>query len=249
VTQHGSKPTLFEWDSDFPELEVLLAECQKADACLEQLQASDSIVQTASIELHAQARVPELGELVNFQTAFLDDVCGLSAEHSYAKQGQEHRISVYQNNLFGAMQEYLAEVYPATQGVVGDAFFSQMAQVLVQLTPPSEGNVHNYGAGMVEVLTHFEGLSGLPYLPDLVRYEWALHDAYYSTVSDVIDPATIPQEELLSLSLELNESVSLIQSDFPIAEIHRQSLPDFEHEISISLDQSQDNLRCLANRS
>ena len=264
IKRHGARPTLFEWDSDFPELDVLLNECQKADSRIGELsnsaegstdQANDQAI--GKIELKSYAIKSRLSkpepvqpepvkseqpELAAMQNRFLDDVFSLASEHSPVVQPQAHRISVYQNNLFGAMQDYLAEVYPATQGVVGQDFFKQMVQLLVQLSPPSEGNVHNYGGEMAAVIAHFDGLDALPYLSDLIGYEWALHHAYYGTVSDVIDLSTTSQEQLLTLDVELNSTVSVIKSPYPIYEIHRQSLPSYTDEVSISLDQSSDTL-------
>lgn len=239
LSMHGARPTLFEWDSDFPEFDVLINECRKAD---QRLDSSDGLAGKCISELKPVADEMPVGDLDAFQDQFLTDVFGLSSLHDNAIVGQQHRISVYQNNLFGAMQGYLAEVYPATKGVVGDDFFKQMIQVLVQKEPPSAGNVHLYGGDLLAVMVHFEGLSSLPYLADLIRFEWALHSAYYGDLSGLIDPNSVPQQELLTLDVELNKSVSIIESDFPIMEIHRQSLPDYSGEVEVSLDQSSDKL-------
>lgn len=39
IQQFGTKPTLIEWDSDIPELDVLLSEAKKADTILESINA------------------------------------------------------------------------------------------------------------------------------------------------------------------------------------------------------------------
>lgn len=264
IEQHGVRPTLFEWDSDFPEFEVLIGECEKANQRMAGLGDasvkidSDNVMvkvksqtgathtlplQTADdVTLKSQPRIDDAAALAVLQNEFLDDIVSLSAQHTAVMPAQQHRISVYQNNFFGAMQDYLAEVYPATQGVVGDEFFKQMVQVLLQLNPPSDGNVHNFGRQMYSVVERFDGLTSLPYLRDLIDYEWALHHAYYSEISDAIDPSLVPQEVLLTMDVEFNASVTLIDSDYPIYEIHRQSLPSFTGDVVISLDQSCDTL-------
>ena len=50
------------------------------------------------------------------------------------------------------------------------------------------------------------------------------------------------QDELLSASVSLQQCVTVVSSEFPIYEIHRQSLPTFDGDVSISLDQSKDQL-------
>jgi len=66
--------------------------------------------------------------------------------------------------------------------------------------------------------------------------EWALHTAYFSQISDSLDPAVVPQEELLTMPVAFNDSVYIIDSVFPIFEIHRQSLPDYKGKVSIDLN-------------
>lgn len=237
LSVHGARPSLFEWDSDFPEFEVLVGECQKAKVLLQKYPAK----LIGSTNAGKQNSI-EAANLAQSQDDFLDRVLSLDKTLEAASSEHKHRIWIYQNNVFGAVQDYLAEVYPATRGVVGADFFKQMAQVFIQGSPPSTGNIHFYGEGMSTLCGSFEGLEGLAYLSDLMRYEWALHKSYFSVVSDALDPSAMPQEELLTSSVIYNDSVSLICSDYPIYEIQRQSLPTFEGRVSIDLNQSRDNL-------
>lgn len=237
LSVHGARPTLFEWDSDFPKFDVLVGECQKATMFLQKYPVKSA----GSANVGRQNSI-EATNLALSQDDFLDRVLSLDKTLDTASPEHQHRIWIYQNNVFGAVQDYLAEVYPATRGVVGADFFKQMAQVFIQDSPPSTGNIHFYGEGMSTLSASFEGLEGLPYLSDLMRYEWALHTSYFSVVSDVLDPSGMPQEELLMSSVTYNDSVSLICSDYPIYEIQRQSLPTFEGRVSIDLNQSRDNL-------
>jgi uncharacterized protein (UPF0276 family) len=234
---HGTRPTLIEWDSDFPQFEVLLGECQKANVLLQK-----HVVKPASNNNAVKPSRINSSNLAQSQAEFLDGVLNLSKSLETLIPEHQHRIWVYQNNAFGALQDYLEEVYPATRGVVGTDFFKQMAQVFIQKSPPATGNIHFYGKGLSELCGSFDGLDALPYLFDLMRYEWALHKSYFAVVSDVLEPDSMPQEQLLTKSVICNDSVSLICSDYPIYEIQRQSLPSFEGQVSIDLQQSQDQL-------
>jgi len=115
-----------------------------------------------------------------------------------------------------------------------------MAQRFIQSNPPSEGNIHLYGQEMVEVVSQFNALKQMPYLLPLMSMEWALHAAYFSQIADALDPAIIDQETLLTMSVEFNDSVCIVDSMFPIYEIHRQSLPDYKGKVSINLDAGGD---------
>ena len=238
---HGARPCLIEWDSDFPEFQVLLDECEKANTYLEKAkdaQAPKSRAQVVTLHEHSVSQT-----LDDEQADFMQRLLSLeTTQLASAKPDYSHRFWIYQNNVFAALQDYLKEVFPATQGVVGEDFFKQMAQVFIQQSPPQQGNIHLYGADFVKICEKFEGLESLVYLPDLMAYEWALHAAYYADDRPAVDVANISQDELLSLSVSLTENFYLIESNYPIFEIHRQSLPDYDGEISLRLDQSQDNI-------
>ena len=228
---HGGRPTLFEWDSDFPEFDTLLGECEKANERLSKADFSKIVPQpvTSNSKL-------ESNKLSGSQTDFLDSVFNLKESLFSAKDAHQHRVWIYQNNVFGAIQEYLQEVYPATQGVVGEDFFKQMAQRFIQKSPPSEGNIHLFGKEFDSVLSTFTELKKMPYLLPLIELEWAVHTSYFSTTSDSLDPASVPQEELLTAPVEFNSSVAIIESLFPLYDIFIQSLPSYTADVSIDLN-------------
>lgn len=247
LKRHGARATLFEWDSDFPEFSVLLNECKKADKLLAGVapavvQRIDYQASANDSSLNLQAKSLDSQSLQDQQGNFLDQLLNINDASTVAKEQHKQRIWIYQNNVFGALQDYLSGVFEATLGLVGADFFKQMAQVYIQKNPPAEGNIHNYGHDFAQIVSEFEGLQNLPYLADVIIYEWALHRAYYQPLGQQLDPNEIDQEELLVMPVVMNDSVSLIETAYPIYEIHRQSLPDFEQKVSIDLNQSQDNV-------
>ena len=248
--RHGVRPTLLEWDSDFPEFSVLLNECKTVSQAIDKYGTIE--IKTPKVEVPdrvynaitdtEETLTENARELSDIQDGFLQDLVKLNSQHELVVEPQRHRISVYQNNYFGAMQDYLAQVFPAVKGVLGDDFFKQTMRSLVQRFPPHLGDINRYGYQLIDFLPEVEGLESLPYLTDLLRYEWALHDVYYASIDGALDPSNLSQEALLEMSVMFNESVHLIKSEFPIYEIHRQSLPDYAGEVSISLEESQDDL-------
>lgn len=237
LNKHGARPTLFEWDSDFPEFEVLEGECAKANGLLARFPHANDAVFTSQPEPAKWSK-----SLNQSQDDFLSSVMTLAPHLDIVAQQHKHRVWIYQNNVFGAVQDYLSEVYPATRGVVGNDFFKQMAHSFVQEHAPEHGNIHLYGDKFVGLCGQIEGLEALPYLADLIRYEWALHSAYFAKTSDALDPNSLPQEELLGVGIAFNDSVSIFSCGFPVYEIHRQSLPDYSDDVSIDLGQSQDRI-------
>ncbi|MFT5136359.1 MAG: hypothetical protein ACI8XV_001390 [Arenicella sp.] len=254
VKKHGARPTLFEWDSDFPEFSILLAQCQRTEEILASSREKHPPSGAHSESLNTPSRYVsakqgslteaqlDSTELRLVQGNFLDGLLGLDDKLSPAIDAHKHRLWIYQNNVFAATREYLEEVYPAVLGLVGDQFFKQMAQVFVQNNPPSEGNVYLFGQDFDSVIVQFDALQEMPYLVDLMHYEWVLHKAYFASLANCIDPNMTEQSELLSMPLCFNPSVAIIHSKYPIYEIHRQSLPGYADEVAIELNQSQDSL-------
>lgn len=245
IQQHGSRPTLFEWDSDFPEFSVLLAECEKATAILSKTQtATSELTASANIESQhpSETKPVELEPLQQLQDNFLTDILSNSATTQHAIDSHQSRIWIYQNNVYAATIDYLEAVFPAVSGVVGHDYFKQIARLFIRKNPPQQGNIHQYGAEFAKVVRKRNELKNTPYLSDLIAYEWALHSAYYAEHDDIIDVSSTPQEELLTTTIAFNASVTLLRSMFPLYEIHRQSLPDYSGEVVIDLNDSQDSL-------
>jgi uncharacterized protein (UPF0276 family) len=240
---HGVRPTLFEWDSDFPEFSILQTECRKADELLN----SYVDAKQASKEVSRLSILVDSPMLSDSQECFLDTLLGLNPELESAIPAHRHRGWIYQNNVFAAIQDYLTEVYPATKGLVGDDFFKQTAELFIQEAPPEFGNIHDYGESFISFCIALESLQTLPYLNDLMVYEWALHSAYFSTVSESLDSASVPQEVLLTAGVQYNDSVTLLSSEYPVYEIHRQSLPSYEGNVGIDLGQSRDQILVCKN--
>ncbi len=239
LSVHGARPSLVEWDSDFPEFEVLLEQCQIANEYLQQRPPIEITTQPKPV---SQSDADSLS-VSNLQNEFMERLLDVHGNQlPQAQDAYQHRFWIYQNNVFAALQDYLGEVFPATRGVVGEDFFKQMAQVFIQQSPPSQGNIHLYGGHFVDVCRQFEGLNTLVYLPDLISYEWALHSAYYAIDSAPLDVSQFSQDELLVTPVTMTQSYHLLDSQYPIYAIHEQSLPDYQGEVGVQLEQSQDTI-------
>ena len=244
---HGTRPTLFEWDSDFPELSVLLAECDKAEKLSEEFsievkQARIGFPMEAASSHSLEDELVDSKATAQYQELFLDKLLDGRANSPHATNAHQHRLWIYQNNMAAATQDYLAEVYPAVRGVVGADYFRQIAHSFVKANPPSQGNIHLYGENFNWVVGEFEALQELFYVADLIRFEWALHQSYFCRGEEKLTLSELNQQQLLALPIKLNASVSIIESDFPLFEIHRQSLPSYRQNVAINLSQGGDNI-------
>ena len=252
---HGAHPTLFEWDSDFPEFSVLIEECQKATALLESSKSSSNAFSTsssipASLKQDSSSDTKdekiedaqENTDLSELQDQFLRNILEKETLTPQAVDSHQPRIWVYQNNVYVAVIEYLESVFPAVVGVVGSDYFKQLARLVIRKSPPQQGNIHEYGDVLNHIVAKRTDLKHLPYLNDLIAYEWALHCAYFANNQSDFIANEMAQDELLTTEICFKHSVYRINSQFPIYEIHRQSLPSFSGKVDIDLGDSQDTI-------
>jgi len=241
LSVHGNKPALIEWDSELPTLEVLVDEAKKADL----IKNPYSVYSGDQESLPSQRALAasSLNKLEKFQASFLDDVLERNITDSFVSDIYIQRMGIYSQNVYGGVYDYLKSVFPATNGVVGDDFLKQLIHEFIKVNPPRKGNMHEYGEQLILFSEQHDALKDLPYLPDLIRYEWAQHKAFYSDISSgQPDFNQMEQEGILTTEFYLNESVTLLKSSFPISEIFRQSHPNYTGEVKVSLDLGAERL-------
>lgn len=238
----GDKPTLMEWDADLPEFNVLLAEADKAEQLRQQYQYVEPVPIRMKVELKSTEthEVLEMNKLDNIQQQFIGKLfSNQQPESANLSSESAHRFWIYQNNVQQALINYLCEVYVACHELVGSDFFRAMFGRYIAEQYPASGNIHYYGATLADFIEQFEPAKSVPYLADVARLEWAEHQAYYAADSEAVTQhsmAQYDQAEQLTLPVKLNESISLIESEFPVDEIWKQAQPDYKGEVGVSLD-------------
>ncbi|VAW47170.1 hypothetical protein MNBD_GAMMA04-524, partial [hydrothermal vent metagenome] len=103
----------------------------------------------------------------------------------------EQQVAVYQNNVRGALQSCLAQIYPVCRTILGKGYFEQLAKGYIQKHPSRHSNLNNYGEAFAEfVLQQCQQqpeLTEFAYLSDLVQLEWRYHQVYYAKSSPQFD--------------------------------------------------------------
>lgn len=112
------------------------------------------------------------------------------------------RFAVHRNNVVSSLVEALADTFPVTRQLVGEAFFAAMARLFVTHTPPRSPLLTLYGDGLPAFVERFEPARRLPYLADVARLEVlrvrAFHaaDARVLSADDIarhlLDPQALP---------------------------------------------------------
>lgn len=222
LERFGQVPTLIEWDTDIPALEVLLGEAAKARVLHDAATAipAGQAAHQGQPGSHAIAA----GE-PDYQQAFSDalfdprhDALVLGAVKPVPHAG--HRLALYRGNLSGTWDKVLSNAYPVVCRLVGEEFFAALARAYGMAHPSDSPDLNQFGAGFAAFLASFEHVAQYPYLPDMARLEWALHRAHYSADAVGLSGAQLeafPPEQLELARLRLHPSCAVLQSPWDIA--------------------------------
>lgn len=154
--------------------------------------------------------------LARIQQDFLDALLG---EAPVADPG----MAVYRENALAARRDALAAAYPVIRRLVGDAFFAEAATRFARAHPSTSGDLHAYGGpAFADFLSGYAPAGGLPYLGDVARLEWAVHECEHAADGAPLDHAALaalPPTALPALRLRLHPAVRLVESEHPILAI------------------------------
>ncbi|MTW04175.1 DUF692 family protein [Duganella ginsengisoli] len=183
LQRFGAVPTLIEWDTDIPALDVLLGEADKARM---RMGACGPIRATEAERPRVAALSAGCGdELAQHQQAFaaglFDPAQAPQALAPLASHAQlAHRYALYRGNLSATWHKVLAAAYPVIAQLVGDEFFEALSKAYGRAHPSDSGDLNRFGAHFAVFLADFPHVADLPYLPDMAALEWALHRAHYA---------------------------------------------------------------------
>ncbi|MFA9217031.1 MAG: DUF692 family multinuclear iron-containing protein [Sphingomonadaceae bacterium] len=252
LQRFGKVPTLIEWDTDVPALEVLLGEADRARQLAERMPAA--AVAAAAAAAAAPRRWPAppaatpgaaalAAQQQEFAAALFDAGQSAAALARCRTTGAaaEHRLALYRGNLTVTWQKVLAAAYPVLQMLVGEEFFGGLAQAYGRAYPSENADLNCFGLHFARFLQAFPPVAEYPYLPDMARLEWALHRAHYAADAQAIGPAqlaALAPEQLEAARMALAPAVSLIASDWAVVPLWLAHQPDSGRDFPSDLAQA-----------
>ena len=150
---------------------------------------------------------------------------GLGTMPPHAPHAQRG-LQAYWANAQALAERSLAQAYPVVQQLLGGDSFAALAQALWHSCPPVRGDLACWGGDLADFVAQDPQLAAEPYLSDLARLEWALHQvanaqdctadpASFALLSSQ-DPAQGPEH----LFLQLAPGVAVLASAWPVVAIH-----------------------------
>jgi hypothetical protein len=130
-------------------------------------------------------------------------------------------LQAYQANGLALAERALGAAYPVLAQLIGDESFAPLARHFWRRHPPGRGDMACWGDVLAAFLEASPQLADEPYLGDVARVEWALHQA--ATAADAQpDPhsfALLSSADPAELTLTLGAGVFLLASVYPVASI------------------------------
>jgi hypothetical protein len=158
-----------------------------------------------------------------------------------ANTGASRRFDVYRNNMVVGLVDALRSAFPAVHRLVGEQYFAAAARVYIDRHPPESPVLLLYGKKFGDFLDSFPSASGVPYLGDVARLEWARANALHAADTE---PASINkltgvhEVQIESVALTLHPSLSVIRSRWPVVSLWAACL-DTDHGIDVDMHASE----------
>jgi uncharacterized protein len=215
LSRFGAVPTLIEWDTDIPPLEILLGEAAKAAAIAANFPSPEKF--DLAIGSRSEQSLPVVGcdALAAQQQAFSDALFAPAAEASLQLRHGE-RFGLYRGNLASTWTKALAAAYPVIAQLVGEEFFAALAREYGRAHPSDSGDLNRFGARFEPFLRCFEHVKDLPYLPDMARLEWQLHRIHYAPHEPALQAQDINPQTVEEQSFRWQPTAELFESEWAV---------------------------------
>lgn len=132
------------------------------------------------------------------------------------------RFNVYRNNVAFGLVRALASGFPATEQIVGAAFFAAMARAYVLAEPPRSPVLLQYGETLPDFIARFAPAASLPYLADVARLEALRSRVHHAADVTPLSPrilARLDPAALQQMRCRLHPACALLRSSHPVATI------------------------------
>lgn len=157
----------------------------------------------------------------------------------------QNKLDVYSNNHFSSLHEVLKSAYPVVLQLVGEEFFREMARKYIEEYPSQSSDISLYGEKLSHFLAEFIPARSLPYLPDMAKFEWALHEVFYEEKSSALDLQRfrdLKAHQYNEIKLKMNPASRLLAFKHPILKIWQFCQNENNQEQPINLSEEYDKV-------
>jgi hypothetical protein len=148
-----------------------------------------------------------------------------------APQRVTRGLQAYRANAGALAERALGAAFPTVALLVGDQSFAALARALWHAQPPQRGDIAAWGAALPDFIAAAPQLADEPYLADVARLDWAVHQAEHADDGgDAVEGLPhLAESDPAELYLRLADGLALVASPHPVLGIwqaHRSEAPD-----------------------
>lgn len=252
LQRFGAVPTLIEWDTDIPALDVLLAEAGKAEVLHARaptpmaagVREPEPACAAAAVSPAAEQELALAAGQQLFAGALFDAALTGQALAQCRTPQAEQRYALYRGNQTETWRKTLAAAFPVLLALVGEEFFGGLARAYGRAQPTDNPDLNHFGAGFAVFLRTFPHVAHLPYLPDMAMLEWALHRAHYApaaSAASVVSAevlAALTADQVEAATFGLHPAAQLLASPYAVAPLWQAHQPgsgvDFPEAMAVA---------------
>ena len=137
-------------------------------------------------------------------------------------------LAIYHRAVRANRHGALCAAYPVVRRLVGEAFFEALAGAYAEAHPSRSGDLHGFGAELAAFVEGHAAASGLDYLGDVARLEWALHESDQAADAPAFDFAalsSVPAERQGALRPRMHPAARLLRARHDVVGIWEANQP------------------------
>lgn len=121
------------------------------------------------------SRADELARQQVVLALLADDATAPAAARLRTDPATPRGVQAYQRNAQATARRVLRAHFPTVTAMVGEDTLDALALILWQCSPPSSGDLGEWGAALPDLLARHPDLQAWPWLADSARLDWARH--------------------------------------------------------------------------
>jgi hypothetical protein len=130
-------------------------------------------------------------------------------------------LNCYQSNAHAVAERALSAAYPVVTAILSADSMAQLARALWHTHPPQRGDLAQWGDTLPGFMANSPQLADLPWLADVARVEWALHQAEGApdVEADMPSLALLAETDPDHLTLRLAPGLQVLHNTFAVVPV------------------------------
>jgi len=184
------------------------------------------------------------------QKRLLDAIWQLETNDESVSEFSQQGLAIYRRNLMANAGRSLSISFTTIFELLDSDISALLVKDFLKTSLPTQGDWAQWGEGLPSFIANTELGNQYPYLADCALLDWTIHQALhgYEQVLEQASLQRLADTEPENIICHFNSNVTLISSDYPIADIFNAHHSVDEKQREIALQQAQQMLLAPPNQ-